>query len=1022
MTDVIRSGVVSQESGDGDSLDRTISELVLSLKQPTWNGVLPILDEYLPRLIMHVYGTVPAYRKIMDAVGLKPQDIKSWSDFDEKFPLINPETYFTMVAMFGEDTAFKPASSDLAWYFQNSMRSNVKMRNAHSMRSRRKNKPHIIARVHQEDLTASELGFSGALARSMEEKDFLFLAADRSDPFAAVLERAFVYSGFNLFNGNSQGFVSNVPSGIVLPPNIRQLPDGFEAIINSGNFHSVIGPSNFVSGIASPKLKVFHYSDLSMYAGLFPVHFGNRAIPFPNLMYAISPDSRRTNSSGVLVVNNLFGVSEKPFNPYSLLKRGIEGFIREVGVKNEQIGVLLKNRIPPDYHTLLEKELGKPLRDYSDLAQAYKIVVSKWAREALHWGFPTGTIFLKFAIPAVGQIDDEFRILQEERVLGTTNIENGTLYLPLNDNYPIRHLRTEFLLNIVAGTKRGSPKRARVYDITRGGHRDFFPKGREYFYTQPCILERDFRDALEWSNQKSRMDATIRASVEDIHSILAGLYDRMKSDGFFKEMFCRKSGLPVSEVNAMIAGIGDLISVRSLKKIAYASLVDYKANLENLVECELDRGMEAIRNSHPNSPIYMVTPSNTNPFDAFLILSHLLLAALSGRPLVYNVRTSESDLSMSRLLADFDEVTNENVQNAAQKGLIGMFQRMYFHPQHSPQYAAELMANAGASISYGTFRALSRIRFKAAIQHAREAKEFLKEECDYLLVQDQRDEMKRDYSIEFVNRAFSEGKISEGLHGFMGGFFGRHHIYQETLNAAVVAQSVEEGYLESIADEFLRKTYELGGRDCTSIQTVFVHERHYARLIDLVRQKASQLRYGDLMDERVQLAWYDPEDLKNAEGNIRAVVPDKDYEIVKPLSADGIRAKDGVMPSKASTGVAILKLDAATHEIAVDAPNNDLIRYLAEQQELPLMAVIKYSSSEQLNQGMENIRRHFEKAAHYPTHLYVAIYGNTDEIRQLTPLIAPTADLIKINLKFDPYSPHNRRFFLRDVLGLEHIK
>ncbi len=73
---------------------RAFREARAFLEESQWwprERLLAYQDEHLARVIRHAYQTVPYYREVMDARGLKPQDIRTVADLP-KLPLLDKQT------------------------------------------------------------------------------------------------------------------------------------------------------------------------------------------------------------------------------------------------------------------------------------------------------------------------------------------------------------------------------------------------------------------------------------------------------------------------------------------------------------------------------------------------------------------------------------------------------------------------------------------------------------------------------------------------------------------------------------------------------------------------------------------------------------------------------------------------------------------------------------------------------------------------------------------------------------------
>lgn len=1011
------------------SISDSIVKVMLSPKRVSWKKEEGLLDEIIRQVIMIGYTAVPGIKKRLDDAGVSPDKITSFRDYERLLPWISVPEILNLGQSNFELRADKMSQShpDFAAVGRYILEERIGS-----------TKYTFTPVINGADARAVHLALGGELLRAnILAKEVLVNQKDgvnsASDFLNHLLIPAFKVAGITPLRIPTMT-ARESGKGLLLPPPNRRIIEDIGGIGGLQNFGTVFRADGQFNGGNE-----FHLGKYDSPYGIFP-SLGSTFSPL--IVRAVGADGTTLHSGnqpylerGRIVVDRLFAAYEIPTN-WSLLKGAISQAMDSLVLcKLEFTTVKRMEHIwggnypfrNEFYKVLHEAGMGQNARlNYESLRDIYSKVLQQYLHHSVRIGAPTSTWLLRVGFQMAAKVGDNgvihsaMKLSPGMREAYVSNSEWGA-------KWGIRYGSSEapYIANIV-GSKGKFPGLVnphislRVHDVLRGFNH--FGRGSHgYTYSVSLVTAAQFNDMLEAALAYASQAPKSKTTLKDIMGIMSELHNAVKSelekvlsgnDSMIKMFLCHTK-IPISEVKDMVAKAReDFIDCNGLgiKRIAYAAFVNPAADIPNLPDEELSKGIIALSKAKARTPSFMVTPGNITIYDAFYILSHVLMAKLSeqseGNFTMY-IKPSQSDIAFNFLVYHFNKIA-ERIDPNNEKGLRTMFQKAYWDSNKDSSMLNIGMRNAQAGVYFGKASTYSAARFNEALASADGYNSGEKERL-YKIA-----EKAGFKEVGSIAAALSEG-INKPLVEDVRKFISRHFIYSEAINAHVILPDCSKEDVRPYARAFLKQVYSNRSTDCTNASNLWVHKDIYGEFMHIFEEEAGKLTVGSPMNSATKLAQYDSSCLKKTKAIVES---DKGItRIIAPTDAEtGKRLQSPINPQENYTGVIVTNLDAKT--LIGNPQNEDILDRISNQSEVPWINIITYSSANELGASMRAVREKYMANSGYPRFLYVAAIGGDSlasfgkSITDITDLFKPGA---KAQIQIIPYKPHQGRFIIRTL-------
>lgn len=1025
-------------------LSDRILETLLSPHAPTWLETIDLLDAIIPHVVRAGYRLCTGIKQRFDEVGLLPAQIVDFSSYEELFPHTTP---IEMIEA-GENK-FEPIVS-VNQQLVNSDDYEILAEHIITQKVQRKNRVFKV-KIAKADALASALTLAGQFRREglLSGSRLLVNQRHENDSIETILlnhviKPALQLAGIHPQRVDAYEGASGDYAQLLLPPDKKQVT----TIADISSFDLVVQV-----GERKAHDNAIYLGDYNSEFGVFP-NLGFR-MPIPGLVRIIDSYGKipleatgepNLNKRGRLVIDRLFSAYELPTAWTALrdaLEQSLSHFIlsggKKVALHSTWQSLMGDEYIFRDQYYLACREASlDPIGDfvYDDILQLQSVVLNHYARTSVRLGVPSSTWLLKVGFPLAGQLTSDgaleatiplsadttapYTVGKELRVKFPADVTPYTSFnqigLPEGGGYTLPKL--------VA-----SPVAKRIDNVLKGRNL-FGPSEHGYTLTTSIVSPGDFDNMLAAASFYKRVSPVEETTFSDLLGILSRMMRlveeetmrAVQGEASMVAVFADKTRIPIAEIISMVERAAkDFIANggRGLKEIAYAAMVDSSADVRNMNEVQLERGLQAIALHKTLTPTFMVTPGNITLYDSIMLMGQILLATLADQSetgFTMYIRPSESDVTFNFLLHHYHEIA-AYIDPENRKGLRTLFQKAYWDPRYDQSFLRQAMRKAGAGIYYGTAKTYMEARFMAATDCALD-EGFAIDEVENLRAFADRKQIA--YHARVLDLAAEEG-LDPALIAFVDDFIARHKLYPETLNAIILLPDIAPADLRACVSSIIDQVVSMRGSDCTNANKVWVPRCCYEEFLDLLEEEASGLAYGNVLNPQTRLAQYETDYLK---GTASIVASDEETRIITPVEVEtGNQPWEPINPRENYTGMIVTELDAhmLLHGDPVDTET--YLAHLAKELPLPWLSVVAYDDLDQVLETMERVLAIYSKRSGYPRYLYVAAFGEgsvvpfEEEVRRrgLTDLFKKGEEAFR---QFLYYRPHQGSFFINDLLRL----
>jgi hypothetical protein len=741
------------------------------------NEIKEILNKIISKIVQFSYNHTPIVKMVMDNAGIKPGRITDIESFVAHFPYISAQTikhcgaHMALPDIVAErELQRTPGENDLQVALKSTEKigANETIRLYHTTADIRAATHALLRGIGRYPDIAGRPFIVNA-----EDEHILLIFEEAAKHFGSCFTRKSMAAGNQWKEGSIFVSLSTKSPLHVLWRQDKEAFKGVHTIIHTEQ-------SEVINEIEMSGIRTIRIGTLT---GTF-IDIDGHPITFPYYAY-LEQNGKSTTGRGRIILNKLLGVYEIE-NVWTQLMRDFELLLPSYH----------KNSLPDSNSQYYRESIGrinafiKKINQNLGITQKnflhyYHQARDTYLHKSLRVGIATGSTLLRHPLSLCTEMDDrrfttliEINNVQHSNESCTVAPEWMPIYGPLDHLASIpmayhsvmikgngKHIKEPFFVqrmcqNIINGKRSDTSLRKNAYDCRR----------KSVLYHHRITDRKDFNNALKKA-QDFAATPSCSLNLSDIHQILYVLYKKVRENSELYELFKAKSGIPEEQITEQLAAIPSLISIGSLQRILK------EAHAQN------------IRNTPPVTPFCIVTPSNVNYYDGFLIFTHMLLSKLSdqqGGSSTIIMRPSASDIILTAIVSFFYDCIKE-VPDYKEKGLHMFIQKIHWDPEVCPDYLPTMIKGSQGGLYFG-----KRLTYTDAI------------------------------------RAYADDEST-------------HHIYGEGLNVACILRGPYTKDPSTIVTEILNKTYKLKSRDCTAIGTVLVSADVYDTFVNEFIKKTKHL-------------------------------------------------------------------------------------------------------------------------------------------------------------------------------------
>lgn len=1063
---------MAQEIAGSMFFPRNISEriksVLLSPVQPPWQEKEAVLDAVVSYLVRYGYHAIPGIRERMNQAGLHPDDITDFRSYEGKFPITTIMGMSALGQMQFQRTQGRSmlhaSIPDLEVVCKTVLREEAGATRSEKVRGM------VEINRTAADSRAAQIALAGELMRQPVIPEIIVINQKQGNTAYELMRNivapAFFFAGITPLEVTSLEAVAQIASsekqiGLLVSGDNKLFelndPAAFSFLVAASDKH--VKPGSLYS---------IYIGDYNAEHGAFP-NLGIR-MPFPWFVRPTDPLTQGAMfrkpdcnpdlaQKGKIVIDHLLSAYEMQA-PASAMLHSLAQAQHILDLEHITAG-----QLDSQWHSMLGDQYSfrsiflsllerARIKEHEELAadalsRLYGMALQEYIKHAVRFGVPN-SFLLKIGLPIYARMDAHGLLTGKVGLSSLPGLGNKA-YIA-GDDFQIKYSPEDtpyISLNIIGSPDRSCADRssermgfpelrhsflnARTRDAIKG--RNLAGTGKDGYITTAAIasqsdISRMFMAAAAYSmpeNQETHAPPISPPTLEDITGIMSRLHEEISTElerAHRKEpsmisVFSDMTRIPIAEIESMVqrakadfVGNGGL----GLKRMLYAAMINGHADINRLDEKDLQEGLEAIAQKTPVSPLFMVTPGNITLYDAFCLFGQIMLATLSNQSekrLTLYVKPSESDVALNYLVYKFHRLAEEIDPNNA-KGFRTLFQKAYWSSSFDEGNLQKGMAAAAAGIYYGGASTFTVARFRASLDFAA-ALGHPKEAVEKLLEIGGRKGI--EYSVAAALESAQHEDVPAELMHDVHSFAARHHIFPETLNAAVVLPDAHD--IAYAAKSILGQVISTRGADCTNIKKVWVHQSVYEAFAREFEAQAAELVYGNPMDPRTRLAQYETDMLKGTQTIISDPARASDTKIIPPKTVAGEQAKKPIDPDRQYTGVIVTNIAADTLLNGDPIEREIYLDHLANEGgvKLPWVNMIVYETKEQLIGSMDAVRARYHQRSGYPRYLYVAAMGRAEADQLESKVMAASmADLFKkgdeAHNQFMYYRPHQGTFFL----------